>query len=80
MLDRWTPEAMHVVTVKYRDVLHQGVVTDRIYKAFCQCGWRSIECHAVDAVDRECPVAMALTQRARRKAQDRVMWSEAARE
>jgi hypothetical protein len=78
MLDNWTPEAKHVVTVVYRDRLTKGVYAtyvDREYRAVCLCGWRSIETPTPDHGAR-CPVGDALADRAKRtkKITERVEW------
>lgn len=74
MLDRWTPESMHVVVSKYREVKDRdGRVIERVYRSICLCGWRSIEYHK--ATDDVCPVGEALGERARRLSRgDRVTW------
>lgn len=79
MLDRWTPEAMHVVVSKYREVKdREGRVIERIYRSFCRCGWRSIEFHK--ATEDICPVGEALLERARRLSRgDRVTWLSTSR-
>lgn len=75
MLDRWTPEIMHITSSVYREVKdREGRVVDRIYRSVCICGWRSLEWHK--AATDQCPVGDALRERAKRVKKDgeRLTW------
>lgn len=78
MLDRWTPKVMHVTWLVYRQVRRDGPLTPgetvTWYRNECLCGWRSVELPR--PVAEECPVLVALTERARNLKRDgeRIEW------
>lgn len=81
MLDRWTPEVMHKtrhVRARLRRIgdFRENTHIDGNwwYRVECLCGWRSVELPR--PVAQECPVLVALTERARNLKRDgeRIEW------
>lgn len=78
MLDRWTPQVMHKTRQVFRVVKlrsTRGTEGEHpFYRVECLCGWRSAELPRI--VTAECPVLIALTERARHLKRDgeRIEW------
>lgn len=79
MLDRWTPAVTHKTRQVFRVATLNASgyeVKHNWYRVECSCGWRSAELPR--PVAAQCPVQLALAERARslRKDSERIEWQE----